>query len=351
MPLPLDAPTGARPDAPTAPALRVTGLRKTYGSREVVRGLTFTAGRGELTAVLGPNGAGKTTTVECCEGLRRPDGGSIEVLGLDRASRASDAALRARVGVMLQDGGLPLAPRARAVLAHVARLHDHPLDPDRLLTRLGLTDVAATPVRRLSGGQRQRLALAVALVGRPELVFLDEPSAGLDPQSRLAVWDLLRELRDGGTSLVLTTHLMTEAEELADHVVIIDAGQVVAAGTPAELTGPPEVRVAPPPGTPPGVVADVLTSALSGDDHLSVRSGESWVVVSAARMDAAGPAGPGDAGAAARGAVDAGTLARVATALAAAGLADAGVAPHRRTLEDTFLDLTGRELRGEEEQR
>ena len=348
VPLPLDAPTGARPDAPTAPALRVTGLRKTYSSREVVRGLTFTAGRGELTAVLGPNGAGKTTTIECCEGLRRPDGGSIEVLGLDRASRASDAPLRARVGVMLQDGGLPLAPRARAVLAHVARLHDRPLDPDRLLARLGLTDVAATPVRRLSGGQRQRLALAVALVGRPELVFLDEPSAGLDPQARLAVWDLLRELRDGGTSLVLTTHLMTEAEELADHVVIIDAGQVVAAGTPAELTGPPEVRVTPPPGTPPAVLADALSVALVGDDHLSVRTGESWVAVSTARPVTAGAVGPGTLG---RGAVDAGTLARVATALADAGHADAGVSPHRRTLEDTFLDLTGRELRGEEEQR
>jgi ABC-2 type transport system ATP-binding protein len=154
------------------------------------------------------------------------------------------------------------------------------------------------------------------------------------------VWDLLRELRDGGTSLVLTTHLMTEAEELADQVVIIDAGQVVAAGTPGELTGPPEVRVTPPPGTPPGVLAGALTAALAGDDHLSVRAGESWVAVSTAHPGTAGP-----------GAVDAGTLARVATALADAGHADAGVAPHRRTLEDTFLDLTGRELRGEEEQR
>ncbi|WP_418607822.1 ABC transporter ATP-binding protein [Georgenia sp. SUBG003] len=251
MPLPLDTPAGASFDASsgapdgaaTAPALRVAGLRKTYGAREVVRGLSFTAARGALTAVLGPNGAGKTTTIECCEGLRRPDGGSLEVLGLDRLQRASDAELRKRVGVMLQDGGLPLAPRARSVLTHVARLHDRPADPDRLLARLGLTDVATTPVRRLSGGQRQRLALAVALVGRPELVFLDEPSAGLDPHSRLAVWDLLRELRDGGTSIVLTTHLMSEAEELADRVVVIDAGRVVAEGSPAELVGPPELRV------------------------------------------------------------------------------------------------------------
>jgi len=351
VPLPLETPAGASPGASagsspgvspgaaTAPALRVVGLRKTYGAREVVRGLSFTAARGELTAVLGPNGAGKTTTIECCEGLRRPDGGSVEVLGLDRLQRASDASLRARVGVMLQDGGLPLAPKARSVLAHVARLHDRPLDVDQLLARLGLTDVASTTVRRLSGGQRQRLALAVALVGRPELVFLDEPSAGLDPQSRLAVWGLLRELRDGGTSLVLTTHLMSEAEELADHVVVIDAGQVVAEGTPAELVGPPELRVTPPPGTPTAVLADALIDALE-DGHLRVRATDAWVTVATDR--------PGTAGGAA---VDARTLARVATALADAGHPDAAVAPHRRTLEDTFLDLTGRELRGEEAQR
>jgi ABC-2 type transport system ATP-binding protein len=351
VPLPLQTPAGAPTDALAAPALRVTGLRKTYGSREVVRGLSFTAARGELTAVLGPNGAGKTTTVECCEGLRRPDGGAIEVLGLDRAARSSDAPLRGRVGVMLQDGGLPLAPRARAVLAHVARLHDHPLDVDQLLARLGLTDVASTSVRRLSGGQRQRLALAVALVGRPELVFLDEPSAGLDPQSRLAVWDLLRELRDGGTSLVLTTHLMAEAEELADHVVVIDAGQVVAAGAPAELTGPPEVRVTPPPGTAPAAVVDALAAALSGSDHLTVRAADLWVSVSTTTASVLRRPPVGQRSGVGPAAVDAGTLARVATALADAGLADASVAPHRRTLEDTFLDLTGRELRGEEEQR
>jgi ABC-2 type transport system ATP-binding protein len=338
VPLPFDSPAGAPPGAATAPALRVSGLRKTYGSREVVRGLSLTAARGELTAVLGPNGAGKTTTIECCEGLRRPDGGSVEVLGLDRLQRTSDALLRSRVGVMLQDGGLPLAPKARSVLAHVARLHDRPVDPGQLLARLGLSDVAATPVRRLSGGQRQRLALAVALVGRPELVFLDEPSAGLDPQSRLAVWDLLRELRDGGTSLVLTTHLMSEAEELADHVVIIDAGRVVAEGTPAELVGPPELRVTPPPGSSPAALADALTAALAPDGRLRVHAAERWVAVAA---DAPGTTGSP---------VDARTLARVATALDDAGHHDATVAPYRRTLEDTFLDLTGRELRGEEEQ-
>ncbi|WP_448071775.1 ABC transporter ATP-binding protein [Georgenia yuyongxinii] len=320
--------------APTAaPALAVRGLRKSYGGREVVRDLSFTAARGHLTAVLGPNGAGKTTTIECCEGLRRPDGGTVEVLGVDRRSRGADAALRQRVGVMLQDGGLPMAPRAGAVLGHLARLHARPLDPAALLGRLGLADVARTAVRRLSGGQRQRLALAGAIVGRPQLVFLDEPSAGLDPQARLAVWDLLRELRAAGTSLVLTTHLMHEAEELADHVVIIDAGQVIAQGTPAELTGGSRVRIDPL-GTPPEPVAADLRERLAGRGRpdLEVLAAHGLVEVAAAD-----------------GVVDAGTLAAVSTALTDAGVPGARVTVHRRTLEDTFLDLTGRELRGTEE--
>ena len=230
-----------------SPALLVEQLRKRYGDRDVVDGLSLRAGRGELTAVLGPNGAGKTTTIECCEGLRRPDGGRIEVLGLDRSMPEAAGELRRRVGVMLQEGGLPMAPRAGAVLRHVARLHDRPAAADPLLERLGLAKVARTRVRHLSGGQRQRLALACAIVGEPELVFLDEPTAGLDPQARLAVWELVRELRAEGTSIVLTTHLMTEAEELADHVVVVDRGTDVAAGSPAALRGAPYVRISTPP--------------------------------------------------------------------------------------------------------
>lgn len=176
---PSPRPTRARRSAPTPPAAghrdRCAGagagrarpaqvLRRPGGGP----GLSLTAAPGAVTAVLGPNGAGKTTTIECCEGLRRPDGGTVEVLGVDRSARRADAALRARVGVMLQDGGLPLAPRAGAVLAHVARLHADPGDPAALLARLGLEEVARTAVRRLSGGQRQRLALAAAVVGRPE---------------------------------------------------------------------------------------------------------------------------------------------------------------------------------------
>ncbi len=312
------------------------GLRKAYGPREVVRGLSLTAERGRLTAVLGPNGAGKTTTIECCEGLRRPDAGTVEVLGTDRSARGADAYLRERVGVMLQEGGLPMAPRAGAVLEHLSRLHARPLEPAALLTRLGLEDVARTSVRRLSGGQRQRLALAAAVIGRPELVFLDEPSAGLDPQSRLAVWDLLRELRAQGTSLLLTTHLMTEAEELADQVVIIDAGRVIAEGTPQALTGGTRVQVAPPPGTTAEAVAAALGAGLG-------RAGQAALAVVAAddRVEVATPAGV----------VDGGTLAAVGAALTGAGYAGAQVSLHRRTLEDTFLELTGRALRvaGEEQ--
>jgi ABC-2 type transport system ATP-binding protein len=221
---------------PSEPCLQVRGLVKTYGGTRAVDGLDLTAVRGRITAVLGPNGAGKTTTVEICEGLRTADAGSVTVLGLDPARDAS--ALRPRVGVMLQDGGLPTGARALALLRQVARFYATPQDVVALAERLGITAYATTSVRRLSGGQRQRLALALALVGRPELVFLDEPSAGLDPQARLAVWDLVREARDAGTSVVLTTHAMDEAERLADQVAILSCGRLVASGTPAELTAP-----------------------------------------------------------------------------------------------------------------
>jgi ABC-2 type transport system ATP-binding protein len=166
--------------------------------------------------------------------LRSADAGTVRVLGLDPAVDGEQ--LRPRVGVMLQDGGLPTGARAISLLRQVARFYARPHDVDALAARLGIASYARTSVRRLSGGQRQRLALALALVGRPELVFLDEPSAGLDPQARLAVWDLVREARDAGTSVVMTTHAMDEAERLADHVAILAAGRLVACGTPAELT-------------------------------------------------------------------------------------------------------------------
>ncbi len=217
------------------PAVEITGLVKSYGRTTAVAGLSMCAARGEVTAVLGPNGAGKTTTIEVCEGYRRPDAGTVRVLGLDPVKDARK--LRPRVGVMLQSGGIPTAARPADYLKVMARFYARPVDPAVLLDRLGLAESARTPFRRMSGGQQQRLALAAAIIGRPELVFLDEPTAGLDPQARLATWDLVAGLRASGATVILTTHYLEEAERLADQVVIVDHGTLVTQGTPAELTG------------------------------------------------------------------------------------------------------------------
>ena len=218
--------------AVSEPAVVLDGLIKRYGATTAVDGLSLTAARGAVTALLGPNGAGKTTTVEICEGYRRPDGGVVRVLGRDPTERA----LRPRVGVMLQAGGVYPGVRASEMLHLVASYAAHPLDVDALLDRVGLTSVARTTYRRLSGGEKQRLSLAMAIVGRPELVFLDEPTAGLDPQARRSAWSLIDDLRAAGAGVLLTTHYLEEAEHLADHVVIIDRGYVVACGTPIQLT-------------------------------------------------------------------------------------------------------------------
>jgi ABC-2 type transport system ATP-binding protein len=213
----------------------VTGLAKRYGDVVALDGATWSAESGQVTAVLGPNGAGKTTMVECCEGLRRADAGEVRVLGTDPWHASADH--RARVGVMLQDGGLPNAARPLPLLRHLSSLYAAPAPLDDLVTRLGIGDFAATAVRRLSGGQKQRVALAAALVGRPEVAFLDEPSAGLDPHARLDVWDLVREVAGAGAAVVLTTHSFEEAERLADHIVVVASGHVVAQGSLAEVTG------------------------------------------------------------------------------------------------------------------
>ena len=206
----------------------------TYGDVVAVDGLDLVIERGTITSVLGPNGAGKTTTLETCEGYRRPQAGTVRVLGLDPVRQRRQ--LLPRIGVMLQQGGAWSGVHAMEMLRHVASLHAHPLDVDALGERLGLGPCGRTPYRRLSGGQQQRLGLAMAVVGRPELVFVDEPTAGLDPQARHTTWDLLRELRTAGVTVVLTTHYIEEAERLADRVHIIDRGRLVMSGTPAELT-------------------------------------------------------------------------------------------------------------------
>src|SRR5690242_16988398 len=205
-----------------------------YGDKVAVDGLSLTVATGSITAVLGPNGAGKTTTLETAEGYRSPHSGTVRVLGLDPVR--DHRALLPRIGVMLQGGGAWSGVRADEMLRHVSRLHAHPLDLAALSARLGLGDCGRTPYRRLSGGQQQRLGLAMALVGRPEIVFVDEPTAGMDPAARRTTWELLEELRGAGVTVVLTTHYMDEAERLADRIHIIDRGRLIASGTPEELT-------------------------------------------------------------------------------------------------------------------
>jgi len=214
-------------------AVVADGLEKYYGATRAVDGVRFDVARGEIFALVGPNGAGKTTTVEMLEGYRKPDVGTVRVLGLDPIADAGR--LKPRIGVMLQEGGLYPGLRPLELLRLFAAFYENPERPETLLERVGLTDSRRTTVRRLSGGQKQRLSLACALVGRPELVFLDEPTAGMDPQARAATWDLVRELRDHGTTILLTTHLLDEAEHLCDRVAIVVAGRVAALGTPREL--------------------------------------------------------------------------------------------------------------------
>ena len=213
-------------------ALRVDGVTVRFRGRTVLDRLSLDAARGRLTAVLGPNGAGKTTLVRCCTGMVTPSSGTVSVLG----SPVGSARTAARVGVMPQSTGAWSGIRPVELLRYLAALYAHPHDPAALMTRLRIDAFAHTPYRRLSGGEQQAVNLAGALVGRPELVFLDEPTAGMDPHARHDTWDLLEELRAAGVSIVLTTHAMDEAAALADQVFILDAGQVAVAGTVAELT-------------------------------------------------------------------------------------------------------------------
>jgi ABC-2 type transport system ATP-binding protein len=217
-------------------AIEVDGLEKHYGATRAVDGISFDVGPGEVFGLLGPNGAGKTTTVEILEGYRRPDAGTARVLGLD--PHRDGAVLRPRIGVMLQSGGLYPGLRTFELLRLFAAFYDDAEDPAHLLATVGLTGAARTQVRRLSGGQAQRLSLACALVGKPEVVFLDEPTAGMDPHARATTWDLVRDLAARGTTVLLTTHAMDEAEQLCDRLAIVAHGRLAALGTPAELTHP-----------------------------------------------------------------------------------------------------------------
>lgn len=303
------------------PALEVAGLVKRYGSTVAVDGLDLRLAAGTVLALLGPNGAGKTTTVEVCEGFLRPDAGVIRVLGLDPI--ADSAALRPRVGVMPQGGGAYPGVRAAEMLGLVAVCAARPLDVGWLLDVLGLTSVARVPYKRLSGGQQQRLALACALVGRPEMVFLDEPTAGMDPQARRLVWDIIGRLRADGVSVLFSTHLMEEAEALADQVVIIDHGRVVAQGSPAELTSTGtqrQLRF----GARAGLDLDLLCTALPQACRVSEPRPGSYLV---------------------EGLIDPQVMATVTAWCARQGMFAEDLRVSKRSLEDVFLELTGRDPR------
>ncbi len=304
----------------TSPAISVQHLTKSYSGREVVRDLSFEVGVGEIFALLGPNGAGKTTTIEILEGYRAPDSGTVRVLGLDPRRQGDE--LHRRIGLMLQQGGFYPTITSLEVLRLFASFYEKPADPDALLDLVGLRDAARTRYRRLSGGQKQRLSLAVALVGQPELVFLDEPTAGMDPQARHATWDIVRSLKEHGVTVILTTHLIDEAERLADRVAIIDAGQLIALGTPGELTGgdaTSDVWL---------TVSEALdSSALAGlPSAKSVRAQRpgQYVVQTDAALD---------------------LLVELAGWLRAQGIVPRELRVGHGSLEDVFLRLTGKELR------
>ena len=298
----------------------VRGLVKRYGAVTAVDGLDLDLAPASVLALLGPNGAGKSTTVEVCTGFATADAGEVRVLGTDPAG--APEALRARIGVMPQGGGAYPGVRAGEMLRLVAACAAHPLDPAWLIDVLGLGGCARTPYKRLSGGQQQRLALACAIVGRPELVFLDEPTAGLDPQGRRLVWELVDALRRDGVAVLLTTHQMEEAEALADHVVIVDHGRVVAEGSPAALTtgGDQELRFRARPGMDVAGLATALPVGYRAAETLAGR----YVV---------------------QGRIDPAVLSAITGWCAAQGALADDVQVARRSLEDVFLELTGRELR------
>jgi ABC-2 type transport system ATP-binding protein len=317
-------PGGSRTGVAADPAIAIDGLVKRYGDRTVLDGVSLTVTAGELVALLGPNGAGKTTTVEIVEGYRGADGGRVRVLGMEPAS--GGRALRARVGLMLQGGGIDPRAQPRETLVQYGRFHADPRDPDELLELVGLRAVARTRFRRLSGGERQRLGLALALVGRPEVVILDEPTAGMDPEGRAATRAIVAGLRDAGTAILLTSHDLTDVERMADRVYILAGGMVVAAGTPGELAAGARPRL-----------RFRLERGLDTDGQAalmrSLRAVRPGAVVTAEvdagqyRVDGAAP--------------DAALIAAVAAWCASAGCLIRELRTTAGTLEDVYLELTG----------
>jgi ABC-2 type transport system ATP-binding protein len=304
------------------PALRCTALHKRFGETVAVRSLDLEIRRGECFGLLGPNGAGKTTTIEILEGLQSPDGGSVEVLGM-RWDR-DEQRIRQRLGVQLQETELP----DRATVYESLRLFRsfYPAGPevDRLLSMVQLEEKRGTQVRHLSGGQKQRLSVACALAGDPELLFLDEPTTGLDPQSRRQLWDVVHAFRAGGGTVLLTTHFMDEAERLADRIAILDHGAIIAQGTPRELIrslgGAHVVEF-----TSTAELEPEALRELPGVSRATRRAGATLLTVEEPAR----------------------SIPPLLAHVAAAGGELLSLNTHSATLDDVFLELTGRALRGE----
>ncbi|MFH1524003.1 MAG: ABC transporter ATP-binding protein [Chloroflexota bacterium] len=304
------------------PIVQVQGLRKTYGATVAVEDVSFEVRQGEIFGMVGPNGAGKTTTIECLEGLRKPDAGTVRVLGVDPQREGQTLCLR--VGMQLQQSNLPDRMKVWEALDLYASFYPNAIDWKELLAQLGLEEKRNTPFSKLSGGQKQRLFIALALLPNPQLVFLDELTTGLDPQARHAIWDLVRDVRAKGKTVVLTTHFMEEAEKLCDRIAILDHGRIVALDTPEALIyslGEEERVVFDIDGTLP---AD-FEKALSGAVRLEVRGQR---VIVRGKNDRKVP-----------------LVSEVVSLLSRQGIPFRDLRTEQPNLEDVFLSLTGRKMR------
>jgi ABC-2 type transport system ATP-binding protein len=299
--------------------LQVRNLKKNYGDVEAVKDISFDVYQGEIFGMVGPNGAGKTTTIECLEGLRAPDAGQVSVLGLD--PRREGSTLVKFIGVQLQSSNLPARLRVGEALALFASLYFDSASPDELLGRMGLTAKLNTPIAQLSGGQKQRLFIALALINSPELVFLDELTTGLDPQARRSMWDLVREIRKRGCTVLLTTHFMEEAERLCDRVAILDEGELIALDSPQALVQSleQEKRIVFQLNTEP---ADLQLAAIPGVKNIDVNGGRVSVQGCGERF-----------------------ISSVVTSLEDHRADFYDLRTEQPTLEDVFLRLTGRRMR------
>ena len=271
----ITAGAAAPAQSPIPAAVAVTGLSKSYGAVPAVRGVSFTVGHGEIFALLGPNGAGKTTILEILEGFRSRDAGRVQVLGADPGDRASGRALRERIGLVLQDIAVEPYLTVRETLARNAGYYPAPRDVSEVIALTGLAGLERKKVRSLSGGQQRRLDLALGLIGHPDLLFLDEPTTGFDPNARRDAWQTVRGLRDAGTTILLTTHYMDEAQALADRVAVISDGQIVAEGTPSTIGGRDTARTRIRFTLPAGfAAADLQAGAVAGDGLVTMETAE-----------------------------------------------------------------------------